>query len=194
MQTAVRKLGNSAGVIIPKSVLAELGLTAGDAVDLRMEDGRIILAPVRRPTRAGWPRGLPHHRPSSATTPWWLEPAAGRGRPGVVTRPEAVARGAVWLAALDPTIGSEIQKTRPCVIVSPPEMHDHLRTVTVAPMTTGSRPAPYRIPIRFQARHGLILLDQLRTLDKQRLVRRLGSVSARTLSVTLAALREMFEE
>ncbi len=100
----------------------------------------------------------------------------------------------MWLAALDPTIGSEIQKTRPCVIVSPPEMHDHLRTVTVAPMTTGSRPAPYRIPIRFQARHGLILLDQLRTLDKQRLVRRLGSVSARTLSVTLAALREMFEE
>ncbi len=73
-------------------------------------------------------------------------------------------------------------------------MHDYLRTVTVAPMTTGSRPAPYRIPIHFQAKRGLILLDQLRTLDKQRLVRRLGNVSARTLTVTLAALREMFEE
>ncbi len=111
-----------------------------------------------------------------------------------MTRPETVARGEVWLAALDPTIGSEIQKTRPCVIVSPPEMHDHLRTVTVAPMTTGSRPAPYRIPIHFQGRRGLILLDQLRTLDKQRLVRRLGRISARTLTLTLAALRETFEE
>ncbi|HVB18604.1 MAG TPA: type II toxin-antitoxin system PemK/MazF family toxin [Stellaceae bacterium] len=103
-------------------------------------------------------------------------------------------RGDVWLAALDPTIGSEIQKTRPCIIVSPPEMHDFLRTVTVAPMTTGSRPAPFRIPLRFRGKTGLILLDQLRTLDKQRLVRRLGAVSINTLRLTLAALREMFEE
>jgi mRNA interferase MazF len=112
----------------------------------------------------------------------------------VVTRPDTVSRGDVWLAALDPSVGSEIQKTRPCVIISPPEMHDYLRTVTVAPMTTGNRPAPYRIPVHFQGKRGLILLDQLRTLDKQRLVRRLGSVSARTLSLTLAALRETFEE
>jgi len=111
----------------------------------------------------------------------------------VVTRPEVVTRGDVWLAALDPTTGSEIQKTRPCVVVSPQEMHDHLRTVTVARMTTGSRPAPFRIAVQFQGRRGLILLDQLRTLDKQRLVRRLGGISARTLSLTLAALREMFE-
>ena len=103
-------------------------------------------------------------------------------------------RGEIWLAALDPTIGSEIQKTRPCVIISPPEMHDYLRTVTVAPMTTGSHPAPYRIPLRFRRRNGLILLDQLRTLDKLRMVRRLGAVDARVLSLTLAALREMFEE
>jgi mRNA interferase MazF len=105
-----------------------------------------------------------------------------------------VARGDIWLAALDPTIGSEIQKTRPCVIITPPEMHDFLRTVTVAPMTTGSRPAPYRVPVRFRGREGLILLDQLRTLDKQRLVRRLGAVTGNTLRLTLAALREMFEE
>ena len=109
-------------------------------------------------------------------------------------RPAAVVRGEVWLAALDPTIGSEIQKTRPCVIVSPPEMHDFLRTVTVAPMTRGSHPAPYRVPLRFRRKNGLILLDQLRTLDKPRLVRRLGAVDARALSLTLAALREMFEE
>jgi mRNA interferase MazF len=73
-------------------------------------------------------------------------------------------------------------------------MLDHLRTAMVAPMTTGSRPAPYRVPVRFQRREGLILLDQLRALDKQRLLRRLGSIGASTLGLTLAALREMFEE
>jgi mRNA interferase MazF len=112
----------------------------------------------------------------------------------VVTGPVTIVRGEIWLAALDPTVGSEIQKTRPCVVVSPPEMHDYLRTVTVAPMTTGSHPAPYRISLRFRRKNGLILLDQLRTLDKQRMVRRLGMVDATTLSLTLAALREMFEE
>ena len=110
----------------------------------------------------------------------------------------AVRRGEIWLAALDPTIGptigGEIQKTRPCVIVSPAETHDFLRTVTVAPMTTGSRPAPYRIPLRFRGKEGLILLDQMRSLDKQRLVRRLGAVPGATLRLTLAALREMFVE
>jgi mRNA interferase MazF len=105
-----------------------------------------------------------------------------------------VVRGEVWLAALDPTVGSEIQKTRPCLIVSPAEMHDYLRTVTVAPLTTGNRPAPYRIPVVFQGKNGLILVDQIRTLDKQRLVRRLGAVPRRTLGLTLAALRETFEE
>jgi mRNA interferase MazF len=105
-----------------------------------------------------------------------------------------VVRGEVWLAALDPTVGAEIQKTRPCVVVSPPEMHDYLRTVTAAPMTTGSRPAPYRVRVRFRRKEGLILLDQLRTIDKQRLIRRLGSVDSGTLSLTLAILREMFEE
>ncbi|HZK91551.1 MAG TPA: type II toxin-antitoxin system PemK/MazF family toxin [Stellaceae bacterium] len=103
-------------------------------------------------------------------------------------------RGEIWLAALDPTVGSEIRKTRPCVVISPPEMHDFLRTVTVAPMTTGSRPAPYRIPVKFRGKEGLILLDQLRALDKQRLVRRLGGVSGATLRAAFAALREMFEE
>jgi mRNA interferase MazF len=113
-----------------------------------------------------------------------------------IEQPSAVvvARGEIWLAALDPTIGSEIRKTRPCIVISPPEMHDFLRTVTVAPMTTGSRPAPYRIPLRFGGKEGLILLDRMRTIDKQRLVRRLGAVTGNTLRATLAALREMFEE
>jgi mRNA interferase MazF len=109
-------------------------------------------------------------------------------------RSAIVRRGEIWLATLDPTIGAEIQKTRPCVIISPPELHDFLRIVTVAPMTTGSRAAPYRIPLRFRRKNGLILLDQLRTLDKRRLVHRLGVVSDNTLRLTLAALREMFAE
>jgi mRNA interferase MazF len=110
------------------------------------------------------------------------------------SRPPVIIRGDVWLAALDPTVGSEIQKTRPCLVVSPPEMHDHLRTVIVAPMTTGSRPAPFRIPVSFQRKKGLILLDQVRTLDKQRLLRRLDAVDRRTLRATLARLRDMSAE
>ena len=103
-----------------------------------------------------------------------------------------VKRGDVWLVALDPTIGSEIQKTRPCLIISPPELHDHLRTVIAAPMTTGSRPAGFRVPISFQGKTGLVLLDQIRTLDKQRLVKRLGAASASTLAQTLTTLRKLF--
>jgi mRNA interferase MazF len=100
----------------------------------------------------------------------------------------------VWLAGLDPTIGSEIQKTRPCLIVSAPEMNRRLRTVLAAPMTTESRPAPTRVPVIFQDRTGLILLDQLRALDKSRLIRRVGAVTEQTLYAELALLRDMFEE
>jgi len=103
-----------------------------------------------------------------------------------------VTRGEVWLVALDPTVGSEIQKTRLCVIISPPEMHDYLRTVIVAPMTTAARPAPYRIATTFQGKRGLILLDQLRTLDKLRLVKRLGNISSATLASTLRTLQKVF--
>ena len=106
----------------------------------------------------------------------------------------AITRGEVWLAALDPTIGSEIEKTRPYLIVSPPEMNDRLPTIIAAPMTTGSRPAPSRIPVRFQGRSGFILLEQIRALDKRRLVRRLGTISRETLSCALATLQEMFVE
>lgn len=101
--------------------------------------------------------------------------------------------GEVWLANLDPTVGSEIQKTRPCVVISPAEMHDYLRTVIVAPMTTGSRPAGFRIAVTFQGKSGLILLDQIRTLDKARLVKKVGSVHAATLEKTLRILQAVFE-
>lgn len=105
-----------------------------------------------------------------------------------------VTRGEIWLVALDPTAGSEIRKTRPCLVVSPPEMHDHLRTAIVAPMTTKSHPAPFRIPVTHAGRRGLILLDQIRAVDKVRLIQRLGGVSANTLRQTLATLREVFAD
>lgn len=101
-------------------------------------------------------------------------------------------RGEIWLAALDPTIGSEIQKTRPCLVVSPDEMNAHLHTAIVAPMTTGSRPAPFRIAVTFKGKSGLILPDQMRTIDKARLVKRMGRVDAATLRATLEVLGEMF--
>ncbi len=100
--------------------------------------------------------------------------------------------GDIWLAQLDPTVGSEIQKTRPCVVISPPEMNDHLRTVIVAPMTTGSRLAHFRIPLTFQGQQGLIVLDQIRTLDRARLVKRLGALRPATLLANLQTLQAMF--
>jgi mRNA interferase MazF len=103
-----------------------------------------------------------------------------------------VTRGDVWLITLDPTLGSEIQKTRPCVVVSPPELHEHLRTVIVAPMTSKGHPAPYRIPVTFKRKKGLILLDQIRTVDKARLVRKEGAVAQGTLHDALSTLQEVF--
>lgn len=105
-----------------------------------------------------------------------------------------VKRGEVWLAALDPTVGSEIKKTRPCVVISPPEMHNWLRTVIVAPMTSQGRAAPFRIPVVFQRKSGLILLDQIRSVDKLRLVKRLGAIKPDTLTATLGTLQEVFVE
>lgn len=103
-------------------------------------------------------------------------------------------RGDVWLVALDPTQGSEIRKTRPCVIVSPAELIDHLRTVIVAPMTTGSRSAPFRVALRFRGKAGFILPEQVRAVDKSRLVKRLGAADPDALAATLRRLREMFGE
>lgn len=103
-----------------------------------------------------------------------------------------VARGDIWLVTLDPTLGSEIKKSRPCVIVSPREMHDFLHTVIVAPMTTKSRAAPFRVPVSHGGKRGLILLDQIRAVDKLRLGKKVGSVSAKTLATALDTLQEVF--
>ena len=103
-----------------------------------------------------------------------------------------VRRGDVFLISLDPTRGDEIQKTRPCVIVSPDELNANLRTFIVAPLTTGAHPYPFRAPCKFQGRSGHIVLDQIRTVDRERLVRRLGKLSSSTLARVLAILQEMF--
>ena len=105
-----------------------------------------------------------------------------------------VKRGEIWLVNLDPTVGSEIKKARPCVIVSPAELNDHLKTVMVAPMTSKGFGAPFRIPVNHAGTKGLILLDQIRTVDKVRLAKKLGSVTAKTLTATLKTLQEVFAE
>ncbi len=103
-------------------------------------------------------------------------------------------RGEVFLVSLDPSRGKEIRKTRPCVVISPDELNDHLRTFLIAPMTTGGHEYPFRIRCRFQGRDGYVVLDQLRTVDRARLVRRQGKLHRATLGKCLKALREMFEE
>ncbi len=105
-----------------------------------------------------------------------------------------MTRGEIWLVNLDPTVGSEIRKTRPCIVVSPAEMHGYLRTVLIAPMTTKSRSSPFRIGVTHDGKKGLILLDQLRAVDKARLAKKLGCVSSRTLISILSTLQELFAE
>ena len=105
-----------------------------------------------------------------------------------------VARGEVHLVRLDPTLGSEIKKTRPCLVVSPDELNQHLRTLIVAPMTTGGQAYPWRVSCRFQNRSGFVALDQLRTVDSERLVKRLGRLSAGKTTEVLDTLQEMFAD
>ena len=100
----------------------------------------------------------------------------------------------VYLVSLDPTLGSEIKKTRPCVIVSPDEMNRHISTVIIAPMTTKGRDYPTRVACRFQGKRGQIVLDQIRTIDKARLVKRLGRIAPSFQGSVLAMLAEMFAE
>src|SRR4026208_1388523 len=102
-----------------------------------------------------------------------------------------IHRFEVHLINLDPTVGSEFKKTRPCLVVSPNEMNHHIRTVIVAPMTTKGQPYPTRVPYRFKGKAGQIVLDQVRTVDRIRLVRRLGRIDGRTGTAVLAVLREM---
>lgn len=106
----------------------------------------------------------------------------------------SVRRGEVFLVNLDPTRGGEIRKPRPCVIVSPDELNAYLRTFIVAPLTTGGHPYPFRVPCRVGRRAGRVVLDQIRTVDHERLVRRVGRLTPAALSQVLQVLQEMFAE
>lgn len=113
----------------------------------------------------------------------------------MVTDPAAsrtVARFEVYLVNLDPTVGSEIKKTRPCLVVSPDEINRHINTVIIAPMTTKGRVYPTRVPCRFEGKDGHVVLDQLRTVDKTRLVKPLGRIDPSTAAAVLKALAKMF--
>jgi mRNA interferase MazF len=104
------------------------------------------------------------------------------------------ARGDVFLVSLDPTVGGEPRKARPCVILSPDELSSRLGTYIVAPMTTGGHAYPFRLACRFAGKDGFVVLDQLRTVDRRRLVKRMGRIAPARLTKALAGLREMFAE
>jgi mRNA interferase MazF len=103
-----------------------------------------------------------------------------------------VNRFDVFLINLDPTVGSEIQKTRPCLIISPDEMNRHIRTVIVAPMTTAGKDYPTRVPCEFQRKKGQIVLDQIRTIDKSRLIKKIGTVDPQVQAEVISTLQSMF--
>src|SRR5262245_9527965 len=104
----------------------------------------------------------------------------------------AINRFEVYLVNLDPTVGSEIQKTRPCLVVSPDEMNRHIQTVIVAPMTTRGQAYPTRVKCRFKGKDGQVVLDQIRTVDRVRLIKKLGRLDSRTAARVLEVLQEMF--
>lgn len=108
---------------------------------------------------------------------------------------ELVARRfEVYLVNLDPVVGSEIRKTRPCAVISPDQMNSHIATVIIAPMTTKSRPYPTRVGCMFQDKQAQVILDQIRTVDKIRLVKRIGALDDTTKQEVLGVLAEMFAE
>ena len=100
----------------------------------------------------------------------------------------------MWICELDPTVGREIQKTRPCLVVSPNSMNRSLATLTIMPITSGSRAAPFRVPTHIGGRDGFVLGDQLRTIDRHRLRKKVGSLEDDMLRSALSVLREMFED
>ncbi|OGP57144.1 MAG: transcriptional regulator [Deltaproteobacteria bacterium RBG_13_49_15] len=103
-----------------------------------------------------------------------------------------IKRFDVYLINLDPTVGSEIKKTRPCLIISPDEMNRHIRTVIVAPMTTAGKAYPTRVFCEFQGRKGQIVLDQIRTIDKSRLIKRTGTIDLQIQAEVISTLQSMF--
>jgi mRNA interferase MazF len=105
-----------------------------------------------------------------------------------------VKRFEVYLINLDPTVGHEIKRSRPCLVISPDEMNRYISTVIVAPMTTKGRDYPTRVPCRFQGKEGQVVIDQIRTVDKIRLIKRLGKIDSETQADVFSVLSELFSE
>ena len=188
MRTRIVRIGNSQGVRIPKPLLEETGL-AGE-VEIEAHDDTLVIRGAH-PPRSGWDAafaghggGRGRHAPRRGHAP---RLDLGRGGMGVVIR-----RFEVHLVDLGPTVGTEIRKTRPCLVVSPDEMNRHLRTRIVAPMTTRGRDYPTRVRCRFKGKAGQIVLDQIRTVDAGRLVKKLGSIDKTAADAVLTILGEMF--
>jgi mRNA interferase MazF len=109
-----------------------------------------------------------------------------------VVAEEAVSRGDIYLVSLNPTRGSEIRKARPCIVVSPDELNAHLRKFIVAPLTTGEHPYPFRVGCQFNDKDGHVVADQLRAVDRDRLIKHLGVLDEDTLVEVLSVLQAMF--
>jgi len=174
VKTRIIKIGNSQGVRIPKMLLDQSGM--GEEVELVVQTGQLVIRPPGDRAMTGrhsswtWRRkvmtacSMPDRRPARQQE---------CERMGMVVR----VRGLPGQS--DPTVGSDIQKTRPCLIVSPDELNLHIATAIVAPMTTKGRSYPTRVACSFEGKDGQIVLDQLRTVDKTRLVRRLGEIDGK---------------
>ena len=185
MKTTLIPIGNSRGVRIPKPFIEKCGLEGELEIDIA--DGAVIIRAPRR-ARGGWAEAFKHiARRRRQTARPRDRHTMGQGEMGV-----EVKRFDVFQAALDPTIGREIKKKRPCRIVSPDEMNRHIRTMIIAPMTSKGRNYPSRVPCTFQGVQGQIVLDQIRTIDNSQLVRKFGRLSPPTSDRVLHVLGEMF--
>ena len=185
------RIGNSRGIRIPKTLLDEADLP--EEVGSR-EPGRLVVQSARHP-RSGWAQAAKRMRARSDDL-LLDEPTSTRfdGEDGSGVSAARLARGQLYLVRLEPPLGSEIRKTRPCVVVSPDELDGHLRKAIGAPMTTGGRAYPWLPRCRFQNRAGFVALDQLRTVDSARLLKPLGRLDAAAVRVVLQRLQAMFAE
>lgn len=190
MEVSVIKIGNSKGLRLSKSILDRYNIT--DRVVLIFEDGHIVLKPISAP-RAGWEEAF------------WQMHEAGEDNlliddvfededfePCLPASGGSYAQYDVVLVNLDPTAGSEIKKTRPCIIISPDEMNRHLNTLTIAPVTSSGKAYPTRVAAKYAGKPGRVVIDQLRTIDKKSVVKTLGSLSKAEIGRCKQVIRETF--
>ncbi len=186
MKVSVVQIGNSRSIRPPKAVLEQCGFDK--TVEMTVERGRVVLAASDR-VRAGWAAAFAAADTSpDAEDREWIQ--AGRGEAWDDWVPK---RFEVWVVRLDRTVGSEIGKARPAVIVSPDDANEALRTVVVAPLRSTLRNRPTRVQVRVRRKTGEVALDQLRTVDKSRLTRRTATLTSAEAKDVSDRLVEMFK-